>query len=60
MKGVNAKMNKKIEWTKIIGLAGMALGFAATAISNYATGKEQEKVIEEKVNEALAKKDEGS
>lgn len=53
-------MSKKIEWTKIIGLAGMVLGFAATAISNYATGKEQEKVIEEKVNEALAKKDEES
>ena len=50
-------MNKKIEWTKIIGIAGMVLGFAATAISNYATSKEQEKVIEEKVNEALKEKE---
>lgn len=51
-------MSKRFEWTKFIGLAGMVLGFAATAISNYATNKEQEKVIEEKVNEALAKKNE--
>lgn len=42
---------------KIIALLGTCLGFAATMISNYATNKEQEILIDEKINEALAKRD---
>lgn len=42
---------------KLIAIAGTGLGFAATLISNYATSKEQEILIEEKIDEALAKRE---
>lgn len=50
------KMKKKCDWIKLITLAGTGLGFAATMISNWASNKEQEAMIEEKVNEAFAKR----
>ncbi|MDD3204209.1 MAG: hypothetical protein PHS74_00515 [Lachnospiraceae bacterium] len=49
-------MKKKCDWIKLITLAGTGLGFAATMISNWASNKEQEAMIEEKVNEAFAKR----
>lgn len=53
-------MNKKLNVVKLIGLAGVALGAFATFVSNYAQEKQMEETIEEKVNEALAKReDEG-
>lgn len=42
---------------KIIGLAGMALGTIATVVSGYAQNKQMEQTIEEKVKEALEKKE---
>ena len=49
---------KKVGLVKIIGFAGMALGALATLVSNYANEKQMEETIEEKVNEALAKREE--
>lgn len=51
-------MNNKMNLFKILGITGTVLGFAATLISDYANGKEQEKLIEEKIDEALAKREE--
>lgn len=48
---------KKIDMAKIIGLAGMTLGALATLITSYAQEKQMEQTIEEKVNEALAKRE---
>lgn len=47
-------MNKKLDVIKLIGLAGMALGGLATMITGYAQERTMERTIEEKVNEALA------
>lgn len=51
---------KKFDAIKLIGIAGMALGGLATLITNYAQQQTIEQTIEEKVNEALAKRDEES
>ncbi len=39
---------------KLISLVGFALGGTGTLLSSWADNKEQEAIIEEKVNEALA------
>lgn len=39
---------------KIISLVGLAVGGIGTLISNWADDKQQDKIIEEKVNEAIA------
>lgn len=39
---------------RILSLAGFALGGLGTLITNWANDKEQDAIIEEKVNEALA------
>lgn len=39
---------------KLISLIGLALGGVGTLLSGWADDKEQEALIEEKVNEALA------
>lgn len=44
---------------KLISIAGAGLGFAATLISNWAASKEQENIIEEKIEEALEKRNVG-
>lgn len=49
---------KKFDAIKLIGLAGMALGALATMVSNYAQEKQMEQIIDEKVNEALAAREE--
>lgn len=49
---------KKIEMAKLIGLVGMALGGVAALVTSYAQEKQMEQTIEEKVNEALAKREE--
>lgn len=48
-------MNNKA--LKIIGILGTGLGFVATIITNRVTEKEQENLIEEKIDEALAKRE---
>lgn len=49
-------MNKN-NTLKLIAILGTGLGFVATLISNYATSKEQELLIEEKIDEAFAKRE---
>lgn len=44
---------KKLDTVKLVGFAGMILGFVATQIGNWAQEKTMEQTIEEKVNEAL-------
>lgn len=39
---------------KLMALVGLALGGVGTLLSSWADSKEQEALIEEKVNEALA------
>ena len=39
---------------KLMSLVGLALGGLGTLLSTWADSKEQEAIIEEKVNEALA------
>lgn len=48
-------MNNKT--LKLIATVGTCLGFAATLITNYANTKEQEILIEEKIDEALGKRE---
>lgn len=50
--------DKKRNLIKVLALFATALGFGATLLSDWANGKEQEALIEEKVNEALAKREE--
>ncbi len=38
----------------LMSLGGVVLGFVGTLLSSWADDKEQEAIIEEKVNEALA------
>lgn len=47
-------MDKKMDVIKILSVFSAGLGFVATLLSNYATSREQEVIIEKKVNEALA------
>ncbi|WP_204792155.1 hypothetical protein [Oscillibacter sp. CU971] len=46
-------MDKKTMF-KLMSLGGVVLGFVGTLLSGWADDKEQEAIIEEKVNEALA------
>lgn len=48
---------KKFDAVRLIGLAGMALAGLATLVTSYAQNKQMEETIEEKVNEALAKRE---
>lgn len=43
---------------KLLSLAGVVLGGIGTLLSVWADNKEQEAIIEEKVNEALAARNE--
>ena len=56
------KMKSKRDTIKLLAILATGLGFAATLLSDWANGKEQEALIEgtveEKVNEALARRDE--
>lgn len=49
-------MNKKV--LKGLAITGTCLGFIATIITNFANEKEQEVLIEEKIDEALAEREE--
>jgi len=44
---------------KVLSLVGMALGGIGTLLSAWADNKEQDAIIEEKVNEALAARENG-
>ena len=50
-------MRRKRDTIKLLAILATGLGFAATLLSDWANGKEQEALIEEKVNEARAKRD---
>lgn len=50
-------MRRKRDTIKLLAILATGLGFAATLLSDWANGKEQEAMIEEKVNEALARRD---
>ena len=50
-------MRRKRDTITLLATLATGLGFAATLLSDWANGKEQEALIEEKVNEALAKRD---
>lgn len=52
-------MNQKTIF-KVLSLVGMALGGIGTLLSAWADNKEQDAVIEEKVNEALAAHEHGT
>ena len=43
---------------KILGIAATIVGIGATLVSEWVNEKKMDEKIEEKVNEALAKKDE--
>lgn len=45
---------------KVLSLVGMTLGGIGTLLSAWADNKEQDAVIEEKVNEALAARENGT
>ncbi len=50
-------MRRKRDTIKLLAILATGLGFAATLLSDWANSKEQEALIEEKVNEVLAKRD---
>ena len=52
-------MNQKTIF-KVLSLVGLALGGIGTLLSSWADDKEQDAIIEEKVNEALAAREHGT
>ena len=50
-------MRRKRDTIKLLAILATGLGFVATLLSDWANSKEQEALIEKKVNEALAKRD---
>lgn len=48
---------KKSRLIKVLGLAAAAIGVAATLITDWVNEQKMDEKIEEKVNEALAKRD---
>lgn len=50
-------MRRRRDTIKLLAILATGLGFAATLLSDWANSKEQEALIEEKVNEVLAKRD---
>ena len=46
---------KKIDMIKILSITGTILGMAGSALSSYASDKNMEKLINEKVKEAIDK-----
>lgn len=45
---------------KVLSLVGLALGGIGTLLSSWADNKEQDAIIKEKVNEALAARENGT
>lgn len=45
---------------KVLSLVGLALSGIGTLLSSWADNKEQDAIIEEKVNEALAARENGA
>lgn len=45
---------------KVLSLVGLALGGIGTLLSSWADNKEQDAIIEEKVNKALAARENGA
>lgn len=55
MKEVNAFMRANL--LSVLGIAATIVGGAATLLGNWVSDKKNEEMIEEKVNEALAKRE---
>ena len=56
MKGGNCFMNSKL--IKILGIAATAIGMGATLVTDWVNDKKTDEKIEQKVNEAFAKREE--
>ncbi len=50
-------MKEKKNWIKVLGIAATIVGMGTTLITDWVNEKTMEDKIEEKVNEALAKRD---
>lgn len=51
-------MNKKVDLLKILAIVGPVLGLASTLMSNWVSNKEQEQMVDEKIQAALTAKNE--
>lgn len=51
---------KKVNWLGILGFAAMAVGFVAELVQGYVDEKSTEKLIDEKINEALMARQENN
>lgn len=51
-------MNKKSTMIKLIGLAATVIGLGVNLVTDWVNEQKMEEMIEEKVNEALAKNEE--
>lgn len=50
-------MNTKSKLIKVLGLAATVIGVAATLVTDWVNEQKMDEKIEEKVNEALVKRD---
>lgn len=50
-------MSNKSKWIKAIGVAATAIGVGVNLITDWVRGQEMGEKIEEKVSEALARRD---
>lgn len=50
-------MNTKSKLIKVLGLTATVIGVAATLVTDWVNEQKMDEKIEEKVNEALAKRD---
>lgn len=55
MRGDDLIMNNKDKIIQIIGVTGTVLGVVSTLLSNWSQNQNIEKLVDEKVNEALSK-----
>lgn len=51
-------MQDKSKWIKVIGVAATIIGVGVNLITDWVNEQKMDEKIEQKVNEALAKKDE--
>lgn len=51
-------MSTKSKMIKVLGLAATVIGVAATLVTDWVNEQKMDEKIEEKVNEALTKRDE--
>lgn len=51
-------MKNKSKWIKVLGLIATVAGAGATLVSDWVNEQKMNEMIDEKVNEALAKREE--